>query len=140
MILLTILSLLMSYFMFFNYVDVHESTISYNVITGETKVDTLTGANFTYPWVLVNQIDTRPRRICVTTSSRNFNCMLVSFDPKGYKEFVEVEGFYYFWWANRISYNMGHDQEYRGMDNLILGYSFDNTKRSFIKIHQDLGK
>ena len=50
--------------------------------------------------------------------------MLVSFDPNGWREFVNNEGFYYYWWSNRISFNMGYDDEYRGMKDLIRGYSF----------------
>lgn len=139
-IYLLVLSVISFYFMFFNYIEVHQVAIKRNILSGETEIDSTAGLSLSAPWVFVSNIDTRPHRICVTSASRNFNCMLVSFDPKYYNEFINLEGFYYYWWANRISFNMGHDQEYRGMSNLIRGYAFDKTKRPFIKTHQDFGK
>lgn len=124
--------------MFVNYTDVHEVNIKRNHFSGETSLDSISGFNVSWPWVQICSIDTRPVRICVTSSTRNFNCMLVSFDPNGWREFVDNEGFYYYWWANRISFNMGYDDEYRGMKDLIRGYSFDLNKRSFIKIEKEL--
>ena len=137
---ISIVSIVSFYLLFFNYVELHEVTINRNFISGETYIDTIPGPQFSPPWVFVCGIDTRPSRICITSASRNFNCTLVSFDPSGWEEFVHLEGFYYYWWANRLSINMGHNQEYRGMYNLIRGYTFDKTKRSFIKVHQEYGK
>lgn len=127
------------YLMFVNVVKTHEVILGRNYFTGHTFIDSVTGIKLNAPWVFVNNIDTRPHRVCVTSASRNFNCKLVSFDKSGWEEFIDLEGFYYFWWANRISFNMGHDQEYRGINNLLRGYSFDETPRNFIKIHKESG-
>jgi hypothetical protein len=60
------------------------------------------------------------------------NCILVSFNIQGWKEFVDREGFEYWWWYNRFSFNSGSNREYRGMDWILRGYTFDNTNYSFI--------
>lgn len=138
--LLITLSIMLSYLMFFNYIDYHQVMISRNVLTGKTSIDKTQGLKVSPPWVIVNRIDTRPHRICITSASRNYNCTLVSFDPNGWEEFIEMEGFYYYWWANRISYNSGHSLEYRGFSNILKGYCFDNKGWKFIKVHQELGK
>jgi hypothetical protein len=131
-------SLILFYLSSTHYTDVHQIAIKRNLITGYTEIDSVPGFNITSPFTLVIKIDTRPQRICVTSSSRNFNCLLVSFNGHGWREFVELEGVYYYWWANRISFNMGYDDEYRGMRDIIRGYSFDKTPRSFINVEKEL--
>ena len=104
-----------------------------NWVTGELKLDT-PGWNVTAPWVSVAKIDTRPLRVCVTTAGRGFNCMLVEFEPSKFREFVATEGFYYYWLANRISFNFGYDEEYRGVKDILRGYAYSVKKYPFIKI------
>ncbi|SRR6266403_1934577 len=118
----------------FHYTDSHQIGIIRNEITGELWLDDKPGPNLSAPWVKVVRIDIRPIRVSISTSSRSFNSRLVEFDKLGWREFVEIEGFRYYWWDNRISYNSGYDDEYRGMKDLLRGYSFDNEKRKFIKV------
>ena len=129
--------ILLSYLTCFHYTDYHTSAISRNLITGETSVDTVAGFNLTAPWVQVARIDTRPHRICITSSTRNFNCYLVEFVPSEYNELIELEGFRYYWWANRISFNFGHDEEYRGIRDIFRGYTFDDKPQPFLKITKE---
>jgi hypothetical protein len=121
-----------------HYTDVHQVAITWNIFTGEKTLDQESGINFSPPWVFVSRIDTRPQRVCVSSSTKNFNCLLVKFEPSGWEEFVELEGFGYYWWSNRISINMGYDEEYRGMKDLLRGYAFDNNKRRFISVKKEI--
>lgn len=136
--IILLLSLFLFYLLFIYYTDIHQIAIKRNFLTGETSIDTIHGFSISSPWTMVSRIDTRPQRICITSSTRNFNCMLVSFNKDGWEEFIQLEGFYYYWWANRFSFNMGYDDEYRGMKDLIRGYSFDENTRSFIRIEKEL--
>lgn len=129
------LSFLFLFWVFcFHYTDSHQVAIARNEVSGELWLDDKPGPNISAPWVKVVRIDIRPMRVCVSTSSRSFNCRLVEFDKNGWREFVETEGFRYYWWDNRFSYNSGYDDEYRGMKDLLRGYSFDSEKRKFIKV------
>jgi hypothetical protein len=76
-------------------------------------------------------------RVCITSASRGFNCKLVQFVPSDYREFVAVQGFSYYWWANRISFNSGYSEEYRGMRDLMRGYTYSVKQYPFIKILED---
>jgi hypothetical protein len=107
-----------------------------NRVSGETKLDT-PGWNISAPWVAVSKVDIRPMRVCVTSSGRGFNCKLVRFEPKGFQEFVATEGFRYYWWANRISFNFGYDQEYRGMKDIMRGHAYGIQKYTFLTVVQD---
>lgn len=136
--ILSIFAICLFYLMFVDYIDHYEVSIRRNILSGETYIDTTGGFNLSVPWVLTSNIETRPIRICITSSSRIYNCKLVSFDPNGFEDFVELEGFKYYWWANRLSYNIGHDVEYRGISDIIKGYCFDESKKhSFIKIEKE---
>lgn len=121
------------YLLFFNYLEPYEVGIARNAFTGEIVLQK-GGMHLTAPWVRVATIDTRPQRVCVTTTGRGFNCLLVAFDPVAYKEFVAVEGFRYYWWANRFSFNSGYHEEYRGMRDLLRGYAYSVKKYPFITI------
>lgn len=107
-----------------------------NWITGELRLDT-PGWNITAPWVSVAKIDTRPMRVCVTSAGRGFNCKLVEFVASEYRYFVSVEGFYYYWWANRLSFNLGYADEYRGMRDLLRGYAYSTRQYPFVRILQN---
>jgi len=139
-IYITIIVFLVSlfYFGFYHYTDNYEFGIRYNLFTGEIKPDPRTGHHLSYPWVLVTKIDTRPHRICIVSASKNINCRLVQFDPPKYMELIQKEGFHYYWWYNRFSFN--YDQEtYRGVDNLLLGHSYGNNRCSCVKVLQEIG-
>lgn len=124
------------YFPFFHYSEPTQVGITRNWITGDVRLDT-SGWNVTPPWVSVAKIDKRPMRVCVTTAGRGFNCKLVQFEPNAFKEFIAVEGFYYYWWANRVSFNFGYNEEYRGMNDLLRGYAYGIKKYPFITIVRD---
>lgn len=121
------------YLALFHYTEPTQVGVARNWITGRLWADT-PGWNITAPWVTVSKIDTRPIRVCVTTSGRGFNCKLAQFEPSAYKEFVATEGFYYHWWANRFSFNWGYNEEYRGMKDLLRGYAYGVKKYSFVTV------
>ena len=117
-----------------HYTDQYHVAIVRNSWTGELHLDTHGGFHPTAPWVRVARIDTRPIRVCVTSAGRGVNCKLVEFVPAEYQKFVKVQGFGYYWWANRISFNFGYSDEYRGMKDLLRGYAFSAERYPFVKI------
>ena len=119
------------YLVFFHYSELTQVGIVRNWITGELRLDT-PGWNITSPWVSVAKIDKRPMRVCVTTAGRGFNCKLVQFEPSAYREFVTVEGFYYYWWYNRVSFNWGYNEEYRGVKDILRGYTYSVKQYPFV--------
>lgn len=125
-----------AYLALFNYVELNHVGIARNIITGKVYLQQ-PGMYITAPWVMVSRIDTRPTRVCITTSGRGYNCKLVQFNPAHYQEFVAVEGFRYYWWANRISFNWGYDEEYRGMKDLLRGHAYGTKKYPFIIILEE---
>ncbi|KKT42441.1 MAG: hypothetical protein UW28_C0002G0034, partial [Parcubacteria group bacterium GW2011_GWA2_44_13] len=62
---------------------------------------------------------------------------LVQFEPKYFKEFVAVQGFHYYWLSNRISFNLGYSDEYRGMKDLLRGYAYGVKKYQFVSVLRD---
>jgi len=131
-----LLALFLPYLACFNYLEQNEVGIAWNRATGELWLQNA-GYHFTAPWVAVSSVDTRPMRVCVTTAGRGFNCKLVQFVPDDYREFVAVEGFRYYWLANRFSINSGYDDEYRGMKDLMRGYAYGTKKYPFVVTLKD---
>ena len=117
-----------------NYTAINEVGITRNVFTGELQLQDAAGFPLTPPWVAAARIDTRPLRVCVTSAGRGFNCKLVRFEATQYREFVAVEGFSYYWWANRLSFNGGYDDEYRGMKDLLRGHAYGVERYPFITV------
>ncbi len=115
----------------FNYVEQYEIGIAWNRVTGELWQQHA-GYYYTSPWVAVSRIDTRPVRVCITTSGRGYNCKLVQFKPEAYREFAAVDGFRYYWLSNRVSFNWGYDEEYRGMKDLLRGYAYSAKQYPFV--------
>lgn len=107
-----------------------------NQFTGEIRLDH-PGWNINPPWVWVAMVDTRPMRVCVSTTGRGFNCKLAQFDAAHYQEFVATEGWRYYWWANRLSFNGGYDEEYRGTRDLVRGYAYSVKPYPFVKVLRD---
>lgn len=120
-----------------HHTEAYQVGLAWNCMTGELKLDKHAGYHITPPWVAVSRIDTRPIRVCVTSSGRGFNCKLIEFEPSAYKEFVAVQGFHYYWFSNRVSFNSGYDEEYRGMRDLLRGYAYSVKKYPFIKTIRD---
>lgn len=120
------------YLAFFHYTNIHEVGVMRNIISGELTTDK-PGFHFSSPWVLVAKLDTRFQKVCATSHARVMNCKMGRFIPENYQALVEREGFRYYWWDNRISFNFGYDEEYRGERDLIRGYTFTEEKVSFIE-------
>jgi hypothetical protein len=118
----------------FHWTGVHQASIMRNIVTGVVSVDTISGPQLSPPWVQVSQIDTRPQRLCIDCDCRVLNCKLAQFVPSGWKEFVDREGFSYWWWSNRISFNSGSDRTYRGQDWILRGYAFEGSEFTFISV------
>jgi hypothetical protein len=96
------------------------------------ELDTVSGFKISPPWILKSNIDTKPKRICIECDCRNKTCILVSFNPNGYVDFISKEGWSYYWWRNRFSINMSHGSENRGINDVFKGYSFDNNDYLFL--------
>jgi len=120
-----------------NHVEAYEVGIAWNQVTGQLWLQPA-GIHWSAPWVAVSRIDTRPQRVCVTSASKAFSCKLVRFEPAAYREFVAVEGHRYYWWSNRISFNLGYDEEYRGMRDLLRGYAYGAKQYPFVVTVQEL--
>lgn len=133
-----IIFLFIFWLMCFHWTGIHEVGIRRNIFTGELSLDDKPGPEISWPWVQVVKIDTRPRRICIECGCKNMNCVLVSFEPVGWRDFVDREGFRYYWWTNRFSFNSGANREYRGDDYLIKGYAFDEKNYSFITVEKNV--
>jgi hypothetical protein len=116
-----------------HFTDQYHVTLVRNVVTGEVWCDMHGGFHLTAPWVQASRIDTRPMRVCITTTARAYNCKLVQFEPAAFRKFVEVQGFRYYWWANRISFNLGYGEEYRGMRDIMRGFAFGAEQYPFVK-------
>lgn len=109
-------------------------TITKNIFTGEMNM-TGPGLHISPPWVFTRKIDTRPKRFCIQCDCRVLNCRLVGFNPSGWDEFINREGFRFFWFSNRLSIN-SHNETFRGMDNILFGYAFSEENLKFIR-HDD---
>jgi hypothetical protein len=129
--------LMIFYFGWFFHTDLSWVAIVRNQVSGELEIDSVPGWHVRAPWVLASRIDTRPQRVCVVSGGRSFNCKLVQFNIAGWHQFVEMEGFRYYWWSNRISFNGGYSDEYRGMKDLLRGYTFSGKAYPFITIRRE---
>jgi hypothetical protein len=125
------------YLAFVNYLEAYQVGLARNLFTGQIMLQNHGGYYTTAPWVQVSRIDTRPVQVCITSDTRAFNCKLVQFEPSAYKEFIATQGFRYYWWANRISFNFGYPEEYRGMRDILRGYSYGIKKYPFVTTLRD---
>lgn len=132
--LTTIIFLFLIYLGFLNFTEPTEIGIARNIFTGEMWSQEGGGWHITSPWILVSVIDTRPMRVAITSAGHGYNAKLVQFNPKEWREFLKTEGFRYWWWANRISFNFGHEETYRGMKDILRGYAFGTKQYPFFTI------
>lgn len=123
----------LGYLMFFHYTDTTHTGIRWNMFTGEVSRDLAPGFHFSAPWVLVTRITNTPLRVCVQSASRAVNCRLIQFMPDQYRALVKTEGFRYYWWDNRLSFNFGYTETYRGEKDLLRGYAYSIQSYPFIK-------
>lgn len=126
-------SVLLLYLTCFHYSNPFERGIIYNVISGTVSVSN-PGYHITPPWVFVSQIDIRPIKVCVASSARVSVCKLAQLNPDNLKDFADREGFRYYWWDNRVSFNMGHSEEFRGLADDLKGYAFQAEHTSFVTV------
>lgn len=117
-----------------HYLEYKVVGLTWNPFNGNVELVEKSGWNIRPPWVLLSKIDTKPTRVCITSAGRGVNCVLVKFEPDHYQEFVATEGFHLYWWYNRLSYNFGYNEEYRGMKDVLRGYAFGVQKYSFITV------
>lgn len=132
-LLTTILSF---YLAFCNHLEPSQIGIARNWISGEMWLQKA-GWHISPPWVWVARIDTRPIRVSIPSAGHGYNTKLVQFDPNGWQEFINVEGWRYYWWANRLSFNFGYDEEHRGMKDILRGHAYGVKRYSFIKIIEE---
>lgn len=117
----------------FNYVEQGNAGLAWNPISGQITLQKA-GMHWTAPTTLVTTVETRPQRLCLTSSAQAApNCRLVQFEERYYKEFVAVEGWRYYWFNNRLSFNFGHPETYRGFRDVLRGYAFSAQRYPFIK-------
>lgn len=128
---------LMCYFAFVNYTEPTEYGFARNLFTGDMWIQKSGKWHATPPWVSVSVIDGRPMRVGISTAGHGYSSKLIQFDPQYWQEFIQVEGFRYWWWANRISINFGYDEEYRGIKDILRGYAYGIKHYPFIKILQE---
>lgn len=132
--------MLTSWAMFLNHVDQYEAGIAWNFATGDMWLQG-TGFHVTAPWVLVTDVDTRPQRVCITSAGHAaFNCKLVQFQPLAWRDFIRVEGWRYYWFANRLSLNLGYREEYRGFRDILRGYAFSAQPYPFVVVLEEFGE
>ena len=115
-----------------SHADNYEVTLQWNMFDGSTTVHG-PGWQVSPPWVLTTNLDARPMRVCITTSANAYNCKLVQFIPSLYNHFVNTQGFQYYWWANRFSFNSGYREEYRGFRDIVRGFAFSSIPYDFVE-------
>lgn len=125
--------LLFLYLLFVTHEEVNTVGIARNFVSGKIEL-LLPGYHITSPAVQVSNIDIAPVRVQVQSAANARSMMLVQFDTTHWKEFIKVEGFHYYWWYNRFSFNIGYDDEYRGFKDVLRGFAFSTEKYKFIKI------
>ncbi|NTV41319.1 MAG: hypothetical protein HGA61_03550 [Candidatus Moranbacteria bacterium] len=121
------------YLGFLNHTEPTELGVARNVLSGEILIQEGGGWHLTPPWVLVSVIGTRPMKVEIPTSGHGYKAKLVQFNVREWRKFIETEGFHYWWWANRISFNSGYET-YRGMKDLMRGYAFSAKQYPFVQI------
>jgi len=124
---------------FLNYNEPTEIGIARNLVTGKTWVQK-GGWNLKCPWVLVPHIDTRPIRVTVDSAGHGYSGKLVQFVPEEWELFVKTEGWRLWWFANRLSFNLGYKDEHRGMKDILRGYAYGTKKYPFLVVLEEFGE
>ena len=136
-LLIFLSSILLAYLLYFNYLRSYEVGLAKNIVTKNVWLQDGKGFHFTNPLVFVTRLDTRPTRVGVHSSSRTANQKLVQFVPEYWEEFVKTEGWRYYWWDNRFSFNGGYADEYRGWRDVCRGYAYSTKKYPFFKVIEE---
>lgn len=122
-----------AYLACFNWIEPTQIGLAKNVFTKRVWVIE-GGMHFGAPWVLVSRVDTKPIRVSVPSAGKGTNSKLVQFDPKYWNEFINTEGWHYYWWANRLSFNFGYKDEHRGFKDIMRGYAYNAKRYPFINM------
>lgn len=123
---------LVIYIPFVHYTDNTKVALIKNIFTNEIVIDSIPGITFSAPWYKVVRIPIHPCKVCVESTAKTINCKLVKFQPAYWEELVRREGFEYYWWRNRFSFNLGYRNEYRGCLDILRGYAFSQDNVNFI--------
>lgn len=124
----------------FNYVPYHENGLAWDAATGKSWVQS-PGPHFTSPLVMVSSLEMRPIRVCIESNSRVRTCKLVQLNRRYLTDLIELEGFHYYWLSNRFSFNFGHQEESRGIKDVLIGYVFsDNSLNLRYKFYEVLNE
>lgn len=124
---------------FLTYCEPTEIGVARNLLSGNTWL-VRGGWRVKCPWVLVPHIDTRPMRVSVDSAGHGYSAKLVQFVPEEWESFVRTEGFYLWWFANRISFNLGYRDEHRGIKDILRGYAYGSKQYPFLVIISEFGE
>jgi hypothetical protein len=137
---LIVLSVLLFFrFGFLAFCEPTEIGIVRNLLSGQTW-SIRGGWHFKYPWVIAQLIDTRPMLVTVDSAGHGYSAKLVQFVPEEWASFVRTEGFWLWWWANRLSFNSGYRHEHRGMKDILRGYAYGKREYPFLRIISEFGE
>lgn len=118
---ITILTIILFWFVCLNHISVNEVGIAYNSTNGKWWVQNTPGWYLTSPFVSECTISTLPRQLSITSNSKVLNVKLVQFNPDGIDEYIHLQGF---------GYGMGTDLD-------LIGYAFSGKKYSFLDVIQE---
>lgn len=132
-----VLTCVISFWIFFYmpciyHIDTNELGVEWNPIKGELRADSVPGYYVSAPWERVSKIDLRPQRVTISTTANCLNYKLVAFDRRYWREFVNTQGFGYWWWNNRLSFNAGYGEESRGFKDVMRGYAYSRSRYKFV--------
>lgn len=105
-----------------NYLGVGAIGIARNSLTGQMHLQDLPGWYLTSPFVKVAKLSTLPMVADLPSEAKVVNRKLVRFDKKGWKQFVEMQGFYYYGGS---------------LNNILRGYAFSGDWL-FLEILQEV--
>lgn len=134
---LVIIPIFLFWLMFVNYLEPTQVGIARNIISGKMWLQKEGGFYITPPWVFVIRIPTHPMRVSMMSGGKGYSAKLVEFQSDYWREFVDVEGFRYYWWSNRFSINFGYTEEYRGIKDIFRGHAYGAKQYKFIKITEE---
>lgn len=123
------------------YIEPGEAALTWRPISGEITMRDRPGWDISPPWAFVTVIDTRPQRLCLTSTAHSApNCRLAQFDTSQYRAFIAAEGWSWYWFRNRLSFNYGYDETYRGWRDVMRGYTFSQHQYPFIRYPEGLAQ
>lgn len=132
----SVIAILIVYKAFVGHVEPGRVGVARNIVSGEIRLQH-PGWHITPPWMFSTRVDTRPIRVSVDSSGRGYGAKLIQFDLEHWKEFVDTEGWRFYWWSNRFSFNWGYKEEHRGIRDILRGYAYGSKSYPFIKVLEE---